>query len=43
MATAVLEEVYTHIRNTNYEFNNHFRSIEPHINKEMPETVPRFS
>ncbi|HCI8532032.1 TPA: hypothetical protein NQC75_000458 [Klebsiella variicola] len=35
MATAVLEEVYTHIRNTNYEFNNHFRSIEPHINKEI--------
>ncbi|CAH0231181.1 hypothetical protein SRABI106_02184 [Rahnella aquatilis] len=35
MSTAVLEEVYTHIRNTNYEFHNYFRSIESNITKEI--------
>jgi len=35
MSTAVLEEVYTHIRNTNYEFHNHFRAIENHITKDI--------
>lgn len=35
MSTAVLEEVYTHIRNTNYEFNNHFRLVESYITKEI--------
>ncbi|EQA1683048.1 TPA: hypothetical protein ACT919_001905 [Enterobacter roggenkampii] len=35
MSTAVLEEVYTHIRNTNYEFHNHFRTIENHITTEI--------
>lgn len=35
MSTAVLEEVYTHIRNTNYEFHNHFRNIENYVTKDI--------
>lgn len=35
MSTAVLEEVYTHIRNTNFEFNNHIRNIEQYMTREI--------
>lgn len=31
VSNAVLDEIYTHIRNSNFEFNNHFREVEQYI------------
>ena len=35
LSSSVLEEVYTHVRNTNYEFVNHFADIEPRVTREI--------
>ncbi|MBL8522998.1 MAG: hypothetical protein JNN20_04860 [Betaproteobacteria bacterium] len=31
----VLEEIYTHLKATNFEFINHFSEIEPHVSREI--------
>ncbi len=35
LSECVLDEVYTHIRGTNYEFINYFQAMEPHITREI--------
>lgn len=35
LSSSVLEEVYTHLRNTNYEFINNFSEIEPYVTREL--------
>lgn len=35
ISDSVLEEVYTHLRNTNFEFLNHFSEIEPYITRSI--------
>lgn len=35
LSEPILEEIYTHIEATNYEFRNHFAAIEPYITREL--------
>ena len=35
LSSAVLEEVYTHVRNTNYEFVYNFAEIEPRVTRDI--------